>query len=85
MTPLTDIDGSQARAEIDRKLVAYYVHIRPLECVMFMRDVKSQSYYEQMKGRGTRIIIRANFRNKLTLHNLIGAVKGSNSLFQITS
>ena len=32
--------------------------IRPLECVMFMRDVKSQAYYEQMKGRGTRIISR---------------------------
>jgi type I restriction enzyme R subunit len=25
-----------------------------LEVLLFMRDVKSRSYYEQMKGRGTR-------------------------------
>jgi type I restriction enzyme R subunit len=30
--------------------------IRPLECLIFMRDVKSRVYFEQMKGRGTRII-----------------------------
>ena len=30
--------------------------IRPLECLLFRRDVKSQSYYEQMTGRGTRVI-----------------------------
>lgn len=30
--------------------------IRPLECLLFMRDVKSRVYYEQMKGRGTRVI-----------------------------
>src|SRR6185312_3982634 len=28
--------------------------IRPLEILVFMRDVKSRSYYEKMKGRGTR-------------------------------
>ncbi|MCP3896782.1 MAG: restriction endonuclease subunit R, partial [Moraxella sp.] len=30
--------------------------IKPLECVVFMRDVKSPAYYEQMKGRGTRVV-----------------------------
>jgi type I restriction enzyme R subunit len=30
--------------------------IKPLECVIFMRDVKSRVYFEQMKGRGTRTI-----------------------------
>jgi type I restriction enzyme R subunit len=30
--------------------------IRPLECLIFMRDVKSRVYFEQMKGRGTRVI-----------------------------
>ncbi|MES9827407.1 MAG: DEAD/DEAH box helicase family protein [Candidatus Thiodiazotropha sp.] len=39
-------------------MIATGTDIRPLECVMFMRDVKSQAYYEQMKGRGTRIISR---------------------------
>ncbi len=31
--------------------------IRPLECIVFMRDVKSSVYFEQMKGRGTRTIL----------------------------
>lgn len=30
--------------------------IRPLECLLFMRDVRSRVYFEQMKGRGTRVI-----------------------------
>ena len=29
---------------------------RPLECLIFMRDIRSRTYFEQMKGRGTRII-----------------------------
>jgi len=80
----------QYRIAVTVDLIATGTDIRPLECVMFMRDVtgaqfrkslmkpegvlkgKSQSYYEQMKGRGTRIISRAVFGNKLTLHNLIG-------------
>ena len=30
--------------------------IKPIECILFMRDVKSRVYFEQMKGRGTRTI-----------------------------
>lgn len=30
--------------------------MRPLECLLFMRDVKSRNYFEQMKGRGTRTL-----------------------------
>ena len=30
--------------------------IRPLECLLFMRDVRSKVYFEQMMGRGTRVI-----------------------------
>jgi len=30
--------------------------IKPLECLLFMRNVKSNIYFEQMKGRGTRTI-----------------------------
>ena len=30
--------------------------IKPLECLLFMRTVNSRVYYEQMKGRGTRVI-----------------------------
>jgi type I restriction enzyme R subunit len=28
--------------------------VKPLEVLLFMRDVRSRSYYEQMKGRGVR-------------------------------
>ncbi|MBY9002224.1 MAG: DEAD/DEAH box helicase family protein, partial [Candidatus Heimdallarchaeota archaeon] len=30
--------------------------IKPVECLLFMRNVKSLVYFEQMKGRGTRVI-----------------------------
>jgi type I restriction enzyme R subunit len=30
--------------------------IRPLEIVMFLRDVRSPNLFEQMKGRGVRVI-----------------------------
>ncbi|MCP5347101.1 MAG: type I restriction-modification enzyme R subunit C-terminal domain-containing protein [Gammaproteobacteria bacterium] len=48
----------QFRIAVTVDMIATGTDIRPLECVMFMRDVKSQAYYEQMKGRGTRIISR---------------------------
>jgi len=35
--------------------------IKPLECLLFMRDVKSRVYFEQMKGRGTRTIAPTDF------------------------
>jgi len=34
--------------------------IKPLECLLFMRDVKSRVYFEQMKGRGTRTISKTD-------------------------
>ena len=37
-------------------MIATGTDIKPLECLVFMRDVKSQNYFEQMKGRGTRVI-----------------------------
>ena len=35
-------------------MIATGTDIRPIEVLIFMRDVKSESYYEQMKGRGVR-------------------------------
>lgn len=37
-------------------MIATGTDIRPLECIIFMRDVKSKNYFDQMKGRGTRKI-----------------------------
>lgn len=37
-------------------MLATGTDIKPLEIVMFMRDVKSRIFFEQMKGRGVRVI-----------------------------
>jgi type I restriction enzyme R subunit len=37
-------------------MIATGTDIKPLEVVMFMRSVKSSGYFDQMKGRGVRII-----------------------------
>ena len=50
--------GPGLRIAVTVDMVATGTDIKPLECIIFMRDVKSQAYYEQMKGRGTRVIDR---------------------------
>jgi type I restriction enzyme R subunit len=42
------------RVAVTVDMIATGTDIRPLEVLLFMRDVKSRSYYEQMKGRGPR-------------------------------
>jgi type I restriction enzyme R subunit len=33
-------------------MIATGTDVKPLECLLFMRNVKSANYFEQMKGRG---------------------------------
>ena len=44
------------RIAVTVDMISTGTDIRPLECLLFMRDVKSRIYFEQMKGRGTRTI-----------------------------
>lgn len=44
------------RIAVTVDMIATGTDIKPLECVVFMRDVRSPAYYEQMKGRGTRVV-----------------------------
>ncbi len=44
------------RIAVTVDMIATGTDIKPLEVLLFMRDVKSKSYYEQMKGRGTRTL-----------------------------
>ena len=44
------------RVVITVDMVATGTDIKPLECIIFMRNVRSPVYFEQMKGRGTRTI-----------------------------
>jgi len=44
------------RIAVTVDMIATGTDVRPLELLLFMRDVKSKNYFEQMKGRGTRIM-----------------------------
>ena len=42
------------RIAVTVDMIATGTDVKPLEVLLFMRDVKSSNYFEQMKGRGTR-------------------------------
>src|SRR6266581_4218646 len=44
------------RIAVTVDMIATGTDIRPLEIVFFMRTVRSRGFFEQMKGRGTRVI-----------------------------
>ncbi len=44
------------RIAVTVDMIATGTDVKPLECLLFMRDVKSRNYFEQMKGRGTRTV-----------------------------
>ena len=50
------------RIAVTVDMIATGTDVRPIECVFFMRDVKSRTYFEQMKGRGARTINDADFQ-----------------------
>lgn len=54
------------RIAVTVDMIATGTDIRPLEILLFMRDVKSRSYYEQMKGRGTRTCSLEELKSKGT-------------------
>jgi type I restriction enzyme, R subunit len=51
------------RIAVTVDMIATGTDIKPVEVVIFMRDVKSEGYYEQMKGRGVRTIPDADLRS----------------------
>jgi len=44
------------RLAVTVDMIATGTDVKALECLLFMRDVKSKNYFEQMKGRGTRTL-----------------------------
>jgi type I restriction enzyme R subunit len=50
------------RIAVTVDMIATGTDVKPLECLLFMRDVKSKNYFEQMKGRGTRTIMIDDLR-----------------------
>ncbi len=51
------------RIAVTVDMISTGTDIRPLECLIFMRDVKSRVYFEQMKGRGTRTISSTDLKS----------------------
>src|SRR5262249_14774066 len=63
----------------------------PVECLIFMRDVKSESYYEQMKGRGVRTLKDADLKQvtpdaqtktRFVLIDAVGVTEGKKTIAQ---
>ena len=56
-TLIKEFRGSyNPRIAVTVDMISTGTDIKPLECVLFMRDIRSSVYFEQMKGRGTRTI-----------------------------
>ncbi|WP_370390227.1 DEAD/DEAH box helicase family protein [uncultured Winogradskyella sp.] len=72
------------RIAVTVDMIATGTDVKPLEVLLFMRDVKSINYFEQMKGRGTRTIAKdsllqvtrtANSKTHFVIVDAVGATK----------
>ena len=50
------------RIAVTVDMIATGTDVKPLECLVFMRNVNSAGYFEQMKGRGVRVIEPGDLR-----------------------
>ena len=72
-------------------MIATGTDIKPVEALIFLRDVKSEGYYEQMKGRGVRSIndndLRqvapdAQTKTRFVLIDAVGVTEGKKTVSQ---
>lgn len=79
------------RIAVTVDMIATGTDIKPLECIIFMRDVKSEGYFEQMKGRGVRSINDADLRQvtpdaqtktRFVLIDAVGVTESQKSMSQ---
>ena len=77
------------RIAVTVDMIATGTDIKPLEVVIFMRDVHSELYYEQMKGRGCRtlnntdlqqVTPNAEVKNRFYLIDAVGVTESKNLL-----
>ena len=55
---LTEFRNSyNPRIAVTVDMIATGTDVKPLECLLFMRNIRSLGYFEQMKGRGCRVVI----------------------------
>lgn len=79
------------RIAVTVDMIATGTDIRPVECLIFMRDVKSEGYYEQMRGRGVRTIKDADLKQvtpdaetktRFVLIDAVGVTEGRKTVSQ---
>lgn len=79
------------RIAVTVDMIATGTDIKPVECLIFMRDVKSEGYYEQMKGRGVRSIPDATLQSvtpdaktktRFILVDAVGVTEGKKNVSQ---
>jgi type I restriction enzyme R subunit len=79
------------RIAVTVDMIATGTDIRPVECLIFMRDVKSEGYFEQMKGRGVRTIKDADLKQvtpdaqtktRFVLIDAVGVTEGKKTISQ---
>jgi type I restriction enzyme R subunit len=49
-------NGYYPRIAVTVDMIATGTDVKPIECLVFMRDVRSKNYFEQMLGRATRTL-----------------------------
>jgi type I restriction enzyme, R subunit len=79
------------RIAVTVDMIATGTDIKPVEVVLFMRDVRSEGYYEQMKGRGVRTIADADLlavtpdaqtKTRFLLIDAVGVTEGKKNVSQ---
>lgn len=79
------------RIAVTVDMIATGTDIKPVEVIIFMRDVKSEGYYEQMKGRGVRSIRDADLQSvtpdaktktRFVLIDAVGVTEGKKNVSQ---
>ena len=48
--------STMPRIAVTVDMIATGTDVKPLECLIFMRTVRSRNFFEQMKGRGVRVV-----------------------------
>jgi type I restriction enzyme R subunit len=56
-------NSSQLRIAVTVDMIATGTDVKAIECLIFLRDVRSWAYFEQMKGRGARTLSQTEFQS----------------------
>ena len=58
------------RIAVTVDMIATGTDVRPLKCLLFMHDVRSRNYFEQMKGIGTRTLEHDDLKRSSPWHEM---------------